>query len=133
MKKLNENLSTEKGKIADDPLLGTVDEFHSRECFDLYIYAVKFANQINNYINNGDLVFDGEEYFKNKFVFYGSDKPYVAEKSGNCSFIYFGSTYDKDGKVWLKVEETKSTIKKRFSQFKFVKPCNIERVQFNCA
>ena len=114
-------------------LLGTVDEFHSQKCYDLYMYAVGFAKQINSYLDAGYLVFDNDEYFKNKFVFYSMDIPCVAERSGNCSFIYFGSTFDKDGKVWLHGEESKSSIKKRFSQFKMVKPSNIERMSFNCA
>lgn len=115
-----------------NPLLGTVDEFHSQTCFELYMYAVGFAKQINSYLNNGYLVFDNDKYFKNKFVFYGN-RPYVSEQSGNCSFIYFGSTFDKEGRVWLHGEESKKSIKERFSKFKFVKPCNIEQIQFNCA
>ena len=114
-------------------LLGTVDEFHSQKCYDLYLYAVGFAKQINEYIDKGYIVLDGgDDVFKNKFVFY-KDRPCVAERSGNCSFIYFGSTFDYNGKVWLHGEESKSSIKKRFTQFRMVNPSNIERVSFNCA
>ncbi len=121
-----------KGNKANT-LLGTVDEFHSQKCYDLYLYAVAFAKQINEYINKGYIILYGNEVFKNKFVFYSMDRPCIAEKSGNCSFIYFGSTFDNDGKVWLHGDESKSSIKKWFSQFKMVKPSNIERVSFNCA
>lgn len=113
-------------------LLGTVDEFHSQKCYDLYLYAVGFAKQINEYIDKGYMVFDGDEYHKNKFVFHSFDSPCIAEKSGNSYFIYFGSTFDHDGKVWLHGEESKSSIKKRFAQFKMVKPSNVERMSFNC-
>lgn len=132
MTKLAENNSQGTANIADGRVLGSVDEFHSQKCYDLYMYAVGFAKQINSYLDAGYLVFDNDEYFKNKFVFYGNDRPYVAERSGDCSFIYFGSSFDNEGRVWLQGEETKKTIKDRFSKFKFVKPCHIERMQFNC-
>lgn len=125
--------NTTETPITADPLLGTVNEFHSKKCYDLYLYAVGFAKQINSYLENGYIVFNDTEYFKNKFVFYGNDRPYIAERSGNCSFIYFGSTFDNEGKVWLHGEETKKSIKERFSKFKFVKPQHIERMHFNCA
>ena len=50
-------------------LFGTVDEFHSQKYYDLYLYAIEFAKQINNYIDKGYIVLDGDDVFKNKFVF----------------------------------------------------------------
>lgn len=124
--------NTTETPMTVDPSLGTVNEFHSKKCYDLYLYAVGFAKQINSYLENGYIVFDDTEHFKNKFIFYRSNGiPCVAEISGNCSFIYFGSTFDKEGKVWLHGEESKKSIKERFSKFKFVKPQHIERIPFN--
>ena len=68
MTKLAENYPQGTANIADDRVLGTVDEFHSQKCFDLYMYAVGFAKQINSYLDTGYLVFNNDEYFKNKFV-----------------------------------------------------------------
>ena len=110
--------------------LGTIDEFHSPKCYELYLYAVGLAKQVNEYIDKGYIVFDGNDLFKNKFVFYCMNTPCIAEKSDYISFVYFGSSFDNDGKVWLSGIETKSTIKKRFEMFKFVKPSNIERMTF---
>ena len=132
MTKTNTNKTKESGRNIN-PVLGTVDEFHSKKCYDLYLYAVELAKQINNYIDRGYIVLDGEDIFRNKFVFYSMDRPCVAERSGNCSFVYFGSTFDTNGKVWLHGEETRTSIKKRFLEFKIVNPSNIERVSFNCA
>lgn len=126
-------LSKEPQGNETNTLLGTVDEFHSQKCYYLYLYAVEFAKQINEYIDKGYIVLDGDDVFKNKFVFYSMDIPCIAERSDNCSIIYFGSTFDHNGKVWLHGEESKLSIKKRFSQFKMVNPSNIERMSFNCA
>lgn len=118
-------------QIISNPIIGTIDEFHSKKCFELYMYAVEFAKQINSYLDDGYLVLNkNNEHTELKFVFYGINGPCIAQKSGNCLLVYFGHSIDKEGKVWIQGTTTKKSIKELFSKFKCVKPCNIERIKF---
>ena len=122
--------SNKKEQVTDVyALLGTVDEFHTKTCFKLYMYAVGLAKQVNEYIDKGWLVLqDGEQL--SKFVFYSMDKPCVAEKRGNCSFIWFSSCYDTEGKVWLSRYTTKKKIREEFQKIQICDPKLM--VRLNC-
>ena len=111
--------------------LGTVDEFHSKKCFELYLFAVKLAEQINTYIDLGYIIINDDKFIKNKFVFRDEKEPYVALRNGNSSRIYVGGCYDNNYKVWLHGEFTKKSIFDIFCKFKMVKPENIEYVKFD--
>lgn len=103
------------------------DDFRSDKCYELYLYALSFAKQINEYIDNGFIVMDNNRLFKYKFVFQSaSRKPCIALKIENSTLIWYGYSFSRDGKVWLSVIETKESIKKRFEQFKIIKPANVE-------
>jgi hypothetical protein len=115
--------------------LGAVDEFHSKKCFELYLYAVKLAEVVNAHLDAGDIVFrtnaHGQfEQFKHKFAFYGSHGPLIIEKWDHCGFIYFGATTDNNGKVWLSKECDKKQIKGAFSQFRFVRECSLKSIKY---
>lgn len=110
--------------------IGRIEEFHSEKCFDLYMYAVGFAKQINSYLDAGYLVFDNCEVFKNKFIFHNGNNPRVATKIGICNTNYIDFSFDNEGNICITGNETKESIKNRFSKFKFVKPCNIEKLKF---
>lgn len=111
-------------------VLGTVDEFHTKSCYKLYMYAVSLAKQVNEYIEKGWLVMDEGQSIK-KFVFYSMESPCVAERDGNCTKVWFGSSYDKEGRVWLHGDCTKKTIKERFQKIQIFDPANATRL--NCA
>lgn len=59
-------------------------------------------------------------FLKINLFFYSMDKPCIAKRSGNCSFIYFGSAVDHNGKVWLNGEESKSSIKNGLCSLKWL-------------
>jgi len=112
------------------PVLGTVDEFHTKTCYKLYMYAVSLAKQVNEYIDKGWLVLDEVQPLK-KFVFYSMGSPCVAERDGNCTMVWFGSSYDDEGRVWLHGEYTKKSIKERFEKIQIFDPANAAKL--NCA
>ena len=112
------------------PVLGTINEFHTKSCYKLYLYAVELAKQANDYIDKGWLVLDDGQPLK-KFVFYSMGSPCVAEKDGNCTMVWFGSCYDDEGKVWLHGDYTKKRIRERFKKIQIFDPANA--VKLNCA
>jgi len=110
--------------------IGTPEEFHSKKCYDLYLYAVSLAKQVNEYLDKGFIIFNGEDVFSDKFIFYHDKMPVVGYKSGRCFMGWLGQSWDKNGKVWIQGEDTKTSIKKMFSKFRFVRPENIEKLKF---
>jgi len=109
--------------------LGTVDEFHTKSCYKLYMYAVSLAKQVNEYIDKGWLVLHEGQPLK-KFIFYSRCSPCIAEKDGNCIIIWIGSTYDVEGKVWLHGDYTKKTIKERFQKIQIFDPANAVKLNY---
>lgn len=108
--------------------IGTIDEFHSKRCYDLYMYGVELAKQINDYIDKGYIVIFEDEIIKTKFEFYDNEyrpEPYI--KISNL--IYIGYVYDNSGKVWLEREYTKKSIRDKFSKFKIVNPKDIIKIK----
>ena len=67
--------------------LGTVDEFHTKSCYKLYMYAVSLAKQVNEYIDRGWLVLYKGKPLK-KFVFYSINSPCIGGRDGNCTIIW---------------------------------------------
>jgi len=102
-------------------LIGTIDEFHTQTCYNLYMYAVGLAQKVNEYIDSGFLVLHNNQPM-NKFVFYGMMGPCVAEEDGNCMIVWFGSGHDDDGKVWLHGDYNKKTILEQFREIKIIDP-----------
>lgn len=101
--------------------IGSRDEFRTKSCYKLYLYAVKLANQVNEYIDKGFLVLsDGEPV--NRFVFYGHSNPCVGEGSDRCIVSWVGNTFDDNGKVWLHGDVTKTDIKKMFKNILIYNP-----------
>lgn len=111
--------------------LGTVDEFHTKSCYKLYMYAVSLAKQVNEYIDRGWLVLHEGQPLK-KFVFYSivSGSPCVAERDGNCTIAWIGSSYDKEGRVWLHGDYTKKTIKEKFQKIQIFDPANAVKLNY---
>jgi hypothetical protein len=110
------------GVEMDMEKIGTIDEFHSKTCYNLYMYAVKLAKQVNEYIDKGCLVLSGEQRI-DKFIFH-KDDPCIAEYDGYTSMIWYGSCYDDNGKVWLHGDVTKKQIKKDFKNIDIYEPAN---------
>lgn len=115
--------------------IGTIDEFHSKHCYELYLYAVTLAKQINEYIESGYLVVNIEEnyseFLTNPFKFYLKDEPAVAIScSKNSTNVWVGFVYDDEGKIWLTGEVTKKYIKKMFSKIKICDPKNFIKLKF---
>lgn len=116
-----------------DERIGKLEEFHSKRCYERYMYAVKFGREINMYIDKGFLVFDeNKEHVKGRFVFYGFSSPTIGIIEGNCTIGHFAATYDDDGKVWMTNEdnEAKKDIKKYFGSFSIVNPRDIKKITF---
>lgn len=110
--------------------IGTIDEFHSKSCYKLYIYAVSLAKQINEYIDKGYIVIEKGEIKTHKFIFHDCNSPCIATQDRHFTYVDIGNTYNIDGKVWLYGEETKKTIKERFDKFQIVNPVNIEKIKY---
>lgn len=111
--------------------IGTCDQFHSKTCYNLYMYALSLAKQVNNYIEKDYLVvYKG--HFLNKFVFYNelNDEPYIGERNGNTTYIWFGSVFDKNGKVCLCDDYTKEKIRNKFEEIKIYNPDYKEKLKF---
>ena len=97
--------------------LGELKDFHSKSCYELYLYAVELAKQVNEYIDKGYFVIkDG--YLLGKFIFYDNiwEEAVVKEVEKNHSTIWVGGVYDNNGKVWLRGELTKNQIKEMFQK-----------------
>lgn len=109
--------------------LGTVDEFHTKSCYKLYMYAVSLAKQVNEYIDRGWLVLYKGKPLK-KLVFYSINSPCIGERDGNCTIIWIGSTYDVEGRVWLHGDYTKKTIKERFQKIQIFDPANAVKLNY---
>lgn len=112
--------------------IGTIKDFHSKKCYDLYMYAVSIAKQINDYINKGYLIINEEGIQTNKFLFYTDDNPCIAVKlNENSTLIYLGSSWDSNGKVWISGDgESKLTIRKLFNDIKIINPEHIVKLKF---
>lgn len=109
--------------------IGTVEEFHSKKCYALYLFAVSLAKQINAYFDSGCIVFDINLHRVNgQFVFYGNNTPLVGIKDGMGIIGYVGYTFDEHNKVWLHGSISKKDILKMFLGFQIVRPENIEKI-----
>ena len=104
--------------------------FHSDTCYKRFLYAKKFAEKINEYIDNGYLVIDSDGMIlsqEGKFVFDGCE---VCFLSGNCKYGWVGSVYDDDDKLYLLESEFSfKNIKKRFQEVCIVNPKHIKKVR----
>lgn len=109
--------------------LGTVDEFHTKSCYKLYMYAVSLAKQVNEYIDRGWLVLHEGQPLK-KFVFYSMDSPCIGERDGNCTVAWIGSSRDKEGRVWLHGDYTKKAIKEKFQKIQIFDPANAVKLNY---
>lgn len=104
-------------------MIAKENEFHSKSCYELYLYAVSLAKQVNEYIDKGYIVTE-DNYPFNKFVFYDthSNKPIIAEKKNEALYVWYGTATDYNGKVWLHGEITKKSIKKDFKKIVIIEP-----------
>lgn len=111
--------------------IGTPDQFHSKTCYKLYTYALSLAKQVNDYIEKGYLVVYKDQ-FLNKFVFYNelNEEPYIGERNGNATYIWFGSVFDENGKVYLCNDYTKKKIRNKFKEIKIYNPRYKEKLKF---
>lgn len=118
---------------SDKPSIGTPQEFRTKKCFDLYMYAVSLAEQVNAYIDKGWLVID-EGAPLNRFVFYAMGSPCIAEKSDSGGTVvyagWYGSVSDENGKVCFHGEYTKKSIRERFQQILIFDPAKAGKLQF---
>ncbi|MFA5759788.1 MAG: hypothetical protein WC942_10590 [Clostridia bacterium] len=108
-------------------LLGVVNEFHTKSCYKLYMYAVLLAKRVNEYIDKGWLVLYEGQHLK-KFVFYSMGSPCIGERDDSCTMVWIGNSYDREGRVWLHSDYTKKTIKKMFQKIQIFDPANAVRL-----
>ena len=108
---------------------GTVDEFRTKTCYGLYMYAVGLAKQVNDYIDKGWLVSRNGEAL-GRFIFRSMGEPCIAEEKGNCSLAWFGSFYDSTGKVWLHGDVTKKIIREKFEEIIICNPKLMTRLNY---
>lgn len=111
------------------------DYFRTKTCYKLYLYAKSLAEQVNEYIDRGSLVFDEYDGFRalGKFVFEDIHKePDVAQVSLNSNFRYsvLDKGYDRNGKIWICDEMTKKSIRALFENIRIVHPASIEKINF---
>lgn len=110
------------------------EEFHSKHCYDLFMYAVGLATQINEYIDKGYMVIDDDFYIlEDKFIF-ESKNGYPMIKH-ECYKVLCPSLDDNE-KYWLSNDEdygSKNKIKAIFQQFKIVHPKHIKTIKFKKA
>lgn len=104
-------------------MIAKENEFHSKCCYRLYLYVVSLAKQVNEYIDKGYIV-TNDNYPFNKFVFYDThgNKPIIAEKKNETLYVWYGATTDYNGKVWLRGEITKKSIKENFEKLVITEP-----------
>ncbi len=111
-------------------LIGVRSDFHTQTCFNLYMYAVSLARQINAYIDNGYVVMKGEERI-NKFVFMCrmADAPCIGVLDGKYFWTWYGSTMSDEGKVCLREEVTKKQIRDDFRALRIYDPSKFVKLK----
>lgn len=110
--------------------------FHSDTCYKRFLYAKKFAEKINEYIDNGYLVIDGNidsegEILSQlgKFIFRDGEILFQSKNKNWCQ-AWIGSVYDDDDKLYLLESEFSfKNIKKRFQEVSIVNPKHIKKVR----
>jgi len=112
-------------------MIAKEEQFYSAKQYNRYLFAVKLAKQINEYLRKGYTIIKDNEIVFGKFVFISenSNDPIVGLHSGNCVQDYLNTSQD-DNEKWF-VDYTINEIKKVFSEFLIVKPKNIRRIKFN--
>lgn len=104
--------------------------FHSDTCYKRFLYAKRFAEKINEYIDSGYLVINSDGMIlsqEGKFVF---DNGEIGFLSGNCKYVWFGSVYDDDDKLYLLESKFSfKNIKKRFQEICIVNPKHIKKIR----
>lgn len=107
--------------------LDTAEKFHSQECYDLYMYAVGLAKQVNAYLDKGWLVLDSGRPIR-KFVFHHLGSPCVAQKYDNVTSIWLGIYTDDRCRVVLSGVDSKNSIWEQFQKIQVFNPKDGKRL-----
>ena len=103
--------------------VGVRSEFHSQRCYQLYLYAVGLAQQVNDYIEKGFLLFNNDGgIIKRKLLFYHSDEPCILEQHEAMSSMWIGGVYDTSDRIIVSGEYTKKSIRMLFSEIMLYDP-----------
>ena len=115
----------------EDLIVNERDFFHNETSYKRYCLGKKYALKINEYLDQGFLVFD--EYDEpvqksDRFVF---EEGEIYLKSDRVMSCYVGSVFhEKTGRIYLMDDEfSPKALKEKFGSFSIVDPKNIIKVK----
>lgn len=101
-----------------------IDDFHSKQCYERYLYAMTLAKKINYYFDQNCFIYDADDkLLTEKFTFYdqSSNKPNLSYKASYYCFSLF-IHYDYTCNLWLHNNDgySEKDIEYYFKSFKIV-------------
>jgi len=110
-------------------MIASKELFYDDFNYKKYLYAVSFAQQINDYLDKGFLVFEDNHRITGRFVFehsfYGT--PIVGLKEDNSTSCVITESQDDDEKFYI--ENSAEEIFEIFKKFNIVNPKHIEHIK----